>query len=76
MPTDEAHLPEFQRDATSFRYDRWHGWWHLEQGIEWCESGSREWHLVYSSSIIRCNLVDAPRLSCRIDERRWSACAL
>ena len=29
VPHDEAHLPEFDRDATSFRYDRWHGWWHL-----------------------------------------------
>jgi beta-glucosidase len=29
VPSDEAHLPPFERDATSFRYDRWHGWWHL-----------------------------------------------
>jgi beta-glucosidase len=26
---DESHLPLFDRDATRFRYDRWHGWWHL-----------------------------------------------
>jgi len=29
VPVDEADLPHFDRDATSFRYDRWHGWWHL-----------------------------------------------
>jgi beta-glucosidase len=29
VPTDEADLPAFDRDATAFRYDRWHGWWHL-----------------------------------------------
>ena len=29
MPADEADLPPFDRGATSFRYDRWHGWWHL-----------------------------------------------
>ena len=29
VPVDEADLPPFDRDATSFRYDRWHGWWHL-----------------------------------------------
>jgi beta-glucosidase-like glycosyl hydrolase len=29
VPADEADLPAFDRDATSFRYDRWHGWWHL-----------------------------------------------
>lgn len=29
VPADEADLPAFARDATSFRYDRWHGWWHL-----------------------------------------------
>lgn len=27
VPMDEADLPEFDRDATSFTYDRWHGWW-------------------------------------------------
>lgn len=27
VPVDEADLPEFDRDATSFTYDRWHGWW-------------------------------------------------
>lgn len=26
---DEADLPPFDREATSFRYDRWHGWRHL-----------------------------------------------
>jgi beta-glucosidase len=29
VPVDEADLPPFDRDATSTRYDRWHGWWHL-----------------------------------------------
>jgi beta-glucosidase len=29
VPADEADLPAFDRHATSFRYDRWHGWWHL-----------------------------------------------
>ncbi|HVM39699.1 MAG TPA: glycoside hydrolase family 3 N-terminal domain-containing protein [Acidimicrobiia bacterium] len=29
VPRDEADLPAFDRDATTFRYDRWHGWWHL-----------------------------------------------
>jgi len=29
VPTDEADLPAFDKDATRFRYDRWHGWWHL-----------------------------------------------
>jgi beta-glucosidase len=29
VPADEADLPAFERDATRFRYDRWHGWWHL-----------------------------------------------
>lgn len=27
VPFDEADLPAFDRDATSFVYDRWHGWW-------------------------------------------------
>lgn len=31
VPRDEADLPEFQHDATAFRYDRWHGWWHLDR---------------------------------------------
>ena len=31
VPVDEADLPDFDRDATSFRYDRWHGWWHLQR---------------------------------------------
>ena len=29
VPVDEGDLPPFDRDVTSFRYDRWHGWWHL-----------------------------------------------
>ncbi len=29
IPVDEADLPAFDRDAREFRYDRWHGWWHL-----------------------------------------------
>ncbi len=31
IPADEADLPPFDPDATSFRYDRWHGWWHLSR---------------------------------------------
>jgi beta-glucosidase len=27
VPVDEADLPAFDRDATTFTYDRWHGWW-------------------------------------------------
>ena len=30
IPSDEAHLPAFDPEATSVTYDRWHGWWHLE----------------------------------------------
>jgi beta-glucosidase len=30
MVGDESHLPTFDRDARHTRYDRWHGWWHLE----------------------------------------------
>jgi beta-glucosidase len=29
VPADEADLPAFDRHATTFTYDRWHGWWHL-----------------------------------------------
>ena len=29
VPVTEAHLPPFDRDADSFTYDQWHGWWHL-----------------------------------------------
>jgi beta-glucosidase len=29
IPVDEGDLPPFDRDATRFTYDRWHGWWHL-----------------------------------------------
>ncbi|MEZ5139489.1 MAG: glycoside hydrolase family 3 N-terminal domain-containing protein [Acidimicrobiales bacterium] len=31
VPHDEADLPAFDPDASSFRYDRWHGWRHLGQ---------------------------------------------
>jgi beta-glucosidase len=31
VPHTEDDLPPFDRDAESFRYDRWHGWWHLER---------------------------------------------
>jgi beta-glucosidase-like glycosyl hydrolase len=27
VPADEAHLPPFATEATTFTYDRWHGWW-------------------------------------------------
>lgn len=27
VPNDEADLPAFDADATTFAYDRWHGWW-------------------------------------------------
>ena len=27
VPVDEADLPAFDRNATTFTYDRWHGWW-------------------------------------------------
>lgn len=29
VPLDESDLPPFDRDATTFTYGRWHGWWHL-----------------------------------------------
>jgi beta-glucosidase len=29
VPRHETDLPPFDRDATTFCYDRWHGWWHL-----------------------------------------------
>jgi beta-glucosidase len=31
VPVDEADLPPFDRDATRFVYDQWHGWWHLHR---------------------------------------------
>ncbi len=31
VPVDEDDLPAFDRQATSWRYDAWHGWWHLER---------------------------------------------
>jgi beta-glucosidase len=31
VPVEESDLPPFDRFATSFRYDRWHGWWHLQR---------------------------------------------
>ncbi|CAN0236472.1 unnamed protein product, partial [Phaeothamnion confervicola] len=27
VPVDESDLVPFDRDATTFTYDRWHGWW-------------------------------------------------
>ncbi|MEZ5374830.1 MAG: glycoside hydrolase family 3 N-terminal domain-containing protein [Microthrixaceae bacterium] len=29
VPVEDADLPPFDRDATTFTYDRWHGWWYL-----------------------------------------------
>jgi beta-glucosidase len=29
VPVHEDDLPAFDRDATHFVYDRWHGWWHF-----------------------------------------------
>jgi hypothetical protein len=29
VPTDAAHLPDFDRDATATTYDAWHGYWRL-----------------------------------------------
>jgi beta-glucosidase len=29
VPLQEDDLPPFDRDATHFVYDRWHGWWHF-----------------------------------------------
>jgi beta-glucosidase len=31
VPVSEDHLPFFDSHASSIRYDRWHGWWHLER---------------------------------------------
>jgi beta-glucosidase len=31
IPTDEAHLPFFDKDATSIVYDSWHGQWKLDR---------------------------------------------
>jgi beta-glucosidase len=31
VPHHESDLPPFDRHATTFRYDRWHGWWHLRR---------------------------------------------
>lgn len=31
VPVEEADLPPFDRQAKSFRYTRWHGWWHLQK---------------------------------------------
>ncbi len=31
VPHHEDDLPAFDRDARTFTYDRWHGWWHLER---------------------------------------------
>ena len=31
VPSDEAHLPPFERDADAVTYGPWHGWWLLER---------------------------------------------
>ena len=31
IPSDEADLPDFDRDAERFTYDRWMGWWRLRR---------------------------------------------
>src|SRR4029077_12631320 len=31
VPEREEHLPPFDRDASQFVYDRWHGWWKLDR---------------------------------------------
>jgi beta-glucosidase len=31
VPVDEADLPAFDRDAKTFVYDRWHGWWRADR---------------------------------------------
>ena len=31
VPTEEEHLPPFDRDADAVTYDAWHGWWRLER---------------------------------------------
>jgi hypothetical protein len=31
VPVDEAHLPDFDPDATEVVYDAWHGYWKLER---------------------------------------------
>ena len=31
VPAQESDLPEFDPDASSAIYDRWHGWWRLER---------------------------------------------
>ncbi|MGA1362583.1 MAG: glycoside hydrolase family 3 C-terminal domain-containing protein, partial [Ilumatobacteraceae bacterium] len=31
VPTDESHLPFFDKDAASIVYDRWHGQWKLDR---------------------------------------------
>jgi beta-glucosidase len=31
VPSDAAHLPDFERDADAVVYDGWHGWWLLER---------------------------------------------
>jgi beta-glucosidase len=31
IPTTEAHLPAFDRDADHVVYDAWHGWWLLQR---------------------------------------------
>jgi beta-glucosidase len=31
VPAEESELPDFDPDAISATYDRWHGWWRLER---------------------------------------------
>jgi beta-glucosidase len=31
VPVEEADLPAFDRNATEFVYDRWHGWWRAQR---------------------------------------------
>jgi beta-glucosidase len=31
VPADESDLPVFEAEATSFTYDAWHGYWHLDR---------------------------------------------
>ncbi len=56
VPTDEAHLPAFDRDAHAVTYDAWHGWWRLERdghapahpfgfGLTYTELGLGPWSL-------------------------------
>ena len=65
VPVDEADLAAFERDATSFTYDRWHGWWRAaRQGRHGCvalhaqlPSRTRGSITTYSRSIARFSSV-------------------